>query len=160
MQTAELISAQRPLSFETRVERHHPNLPRFIVLAIDPIRQWGVNGTFVAQAEFNGKSIGRRSVKPWGDGRWFMDVTQKHCEDLGLDTGAAVHVTLHFIADPTPDDLAAIFAANARLEANWGRFSESRRRQLSEWVQDAKQPAMRQRRVDEIVAMLRRPSYV
>jgi hypothetical protein len=160
MLTTEAISTDKPLTFEARIERHHPNLPRFVLLNVDPTLLWDVESTFVAEAFFNGHSIGRRSVKPWGDGRWFLDVTQKHCDDFGIDTGALLQVTLKYVADPTPSDLSNAFATNRWLEVHWSSLRPTRRRQLSQWVEEARQPVMRQRRVDEIVAMLHRPPAV
>jgi hypothetical protein len=160
MLTAEAISTDNPLTFEARIERHHPNLPRFIVLSTDPTLQWDVEGTFVAEISINGHSIGRRSVKPWGDGRWFLDVTQKLCDEFGIDTGSLVQMHLKYIADPTPSDLSDALAVNRKLEINWSSLRPTRRRQLSQWVEEARQPMIRQRRVDEIVAMLHRAPHL
>lgn len=157
--TMEAVSTDKALSFEARVERHHPNLPRFIILGRDPEQCWDVENTFVAEVELNGQALGRRSIKPWGDGRWFMDITQKDCDELGCDTGSLLRVAMTYIADPTPSDLTSAFAANRKLEVNWSALRPTHRRHLSQWVEEASQPLTRQRRVDEIVAMLHRAPY-
>ena len=51
----------------------------------------------------------------------------------------------------TPDDLHAALAANPDAAAAFEAFSPGARREYSEWIVDAKQPATRERRIAQAV---------
>jgi antitoxin component of MazEF toxin-antitoxin module len=152
------ICAQRPaipapVRFTARLERHQPDLPAFLLVPAAVAEGLGLTETFVVEAAFQDRSIGRRSVKPWGDGRWFMDVTKPHMQALGLAVGDAVDVALSPAAD-MPAELAAALAA-AGLEARWQALTQAVQRQLAESVFAAKRDATRRSRIARIVDRLR-----
>jgi uncharacterized protein YdeI (YjbR/CyaY-like superfamily) len=49
-----------------------------------------------------------------------------------------------------PDDLAAAFAARSGAAAHWERFPRSVKRGILAWILDAKRPATRARRIEEV----------
>ena len=66
------------LSFETLAEECHAGMPLIVLVPDDVIRKLSPEGTFVAHAVLNASlDAGRRSIKPWGDGRWFMELTRR-----------------------------------------------------------------------------------
>ena len=53
-----------------------------------------------------------------------------------------------------PSDLAAALAANARAQAGFDAFSPSHRREYIEWIEGAKRPETRARRLATAVAQM------
>ena len=141
------------LSFETLAELCHEGMPLYAIVPDDVIRALRPEGTFVVQALLNGSlDAGRRTIKPWGDGRWFMEFTKVHCGKAGIAEGGRVAVTLRPVPE-TPEALLAALAA-ANLTARWEALTSARRRALSEAVFTAKRPETAQARIEKIVTQL------
>ncbi len=52
-----------------------------------------------------------------------------------------------------PNDLKAILEANRVALQNWGNFPRSSKRNILEWILNAKRPETRQKRIIEVVAL-------
>jgi hypothetical protein len=74
--------------------------------------------------------------------------------------GESIRVRIDLDAAPRvvtlPDDVAALVEANPAAAATWERLSTTNRREYARWIEDAKRPETRQRRVEETVARLAR----
>ena len=72
--------------------------------------------------------------------------------------GDPIHVRIDLDSAPRvvtlPDDVAALVDANPKAAATWQGLSPTHRREYARWIEDAKRPETRQRRVDETVARL------
>jgi uncharacterized protein YdeI (YjbR/CyaY-like superfamily) len=55
-----------------------------------------------------------------------------------------------------PDDLAVAFAANPPARTHWDAFSKSSRRAILGWIQQAKRPETRQKRISETARLAAR----
>lgn len=82
-------------------------------------------------------------------------------EQLGNPkAGDTIHVRLELDSAPRvvtlPEDVAALVDANPDAAAQWERLSPSHRREYARWIEEAKRPETRQRRVEETVARLAR----
>lgn len=140
---------------EVTVERHDAALPRFAILPFDPTARWGFNALFVADGTFGGAAFKRRSVKPWGDGRWWIDLPNALCEAAGANTGDRVALTLIPNDDAPPTELAVLLEGDAALLAAWNAYAPSHRREWSRWVEEAKKPETRKARAANVAAKLR-----
>lgn len=76
--------------FDATLERHHPELPVFVMVPGEVALGFGKSATFVVEAMVDNQPIGRRSIKPWGDGRWFMELTKAHGRRLGIAAGSSI----------------------------------------------------------------------
>ena len=54
----------------------------------------------------------------------------------------------------TPDDLAAALDANPEAGASYRKLPPSHRREYLEWINDAKRPETRRRRIDKAIRTL------
>jgi hypothetical protein len=138
--------------FSAELARHHPDLPVYLLVPPETVARFGATGTFVVGASVNGLDIGRRSVKPWGEGRWFLELTKAHCTALSVEEGDAVQVRRQTVPQ-TPPDLEAAIRADGLTDA-WTAVSEAQRRAVSEEVFAAKRPATRAARIAKAVAWL------
>ncbi|MDQ0464077.1 hypothetical protein QO010_001848 [Caulobacter ginsengisoli] len=142
-------------SGEVTVERHAPQLPRFAVLPFDPLAMWGFSELFTADGTLGGAPFTRRSVKPWGDGRWWIDLPNALCAAAGVDTGDRVVLTLVPDGNAPAVEIAALLETDAALMAAWNSYPPSHQREWSRWVEEAKKPETRAARAAKVAERLR-----
>lgn len=74
--------------------------------------------------------------------------------------GDPMHVRIDLDSAPRvvalPEDVAALVEDNPEAAAFWETLSAGNRREYARWIEDAKRPETRQRRVEETVARLAR----
>jgi len=146
------VSDGGPVSFAATIERHHPGLPVYLIVPATVPAGFGRDATFVVEAVIDGTPLGRRTVKPWGDGRWFLEVTAAQQARLGVAEGDRVTVALVPAAE-VPEDLAAAIT-EAGLEPAWHGLSAAGRRALAEPVFEARRPETRAKRIGRVIGQL------
>jgi hypothetical protein len=92
-------------------------------------------------------------------GRYYLVVNRAVKAATGVDAGDTVDVTLEPDTAPrevpVPDDLAAALAEETAARERFDRFSFSHRKEYVDWIDEAKRPDTRRRRIDKAVRMLR-----
>ena len=83
-----------------KIARKQPDLPRFVVIRAEALAPWSLTGTTPVDVEIEGVAVLPRTVRKWDDRRWFMSITKKDCEKLGVDTGSRVAVRIRRQAVP------------------------------------------------------------
>ncbi|MEZ4506870.1 MAG: YdeI/OmpD-associated family protein [Thermomicrobiales bacterium] len=77
---------------------------------------------------------------------------------LGVTVGDRVHVRIELDTKPRvvelPEDASTAVGANPEAQAVWDRLAPSHRREYVRWIEDAKRPETRQRRIEETVRKL------
>jgi hypothetical protein len=100
----------------------------------------------------------RSTVAVYG-GRYYLPVNRAVREGAGVAPGDLVVVELEPDREPrevqVPEDLAAALSGDPAATDAFGRLSYTHRRELVEWVVEAKRPATRRRRVEQALARLR-----
>jgi hypothetical protein len=85
------------------------------------------------------------------------DVRAKLGEPL---PGDSIHVRLELDSAPRlvslPEDVSALVEENPDAAATWESLSPSSRKEYATWIEEAKRPETRQRRVEETMARLAR----
>ena len=114
---------------------------------------FGRDKTFMVEATVNDRAVGRRSVRPWGGGRWFLELMKRQCKRLGISEEDRVRLSLAAAPD-TPADLTDRIEA-AGLGAQWLALSEVQRRSIAESVFEAKRDSTRRTRIEKAISMLR-----
>ena len=135
--------------FAATIERHHPGLPVYLIVPGTVAAAIGRARTFVVEAAVNGDAVGRRSIKPRGDGRWFLELTKAQCARLEVGLGDAVTIRVRPAPEVPPARIAAL-----GLEARWARLSAAERRMLCEHVFAANKEATQTARIERVVARL------
>jgi hypothetical protein len=99
----------------------------------------------------------RGSTMPRGDGLFCLGISKAVRAAAGVDIGDQVHVRVKLDDAPrtieVPSDLAAALA-RAGLAATFDSFSYTHRREYVRWVEGAKRPETRARRIEQTVAKL------
>ena len=128
------------------IERHHPRMPRYVVVPHSVVSGWRLEGTAAVECSLNGTFIGRRSLKRWDEDRWFMDLPERLCREADVDTGDEVALDLRIASTELPEELASLLSESSQARERWNRLSASRRRMIREHVLAAKRPETRSRR--------------
>lgn len=142
--------------FRATIERKSPDLPRYVVLPRGAVSDLVLEATSTVDGEIADVPIHRQAVKPWGNGRWFLDVKNETCQKAGVDTGDEVEIELRRVSEDPPADLIEALASNPTAAAVWDRLSRSQKRQVVNDVERAKKAETRARRISEYVDQLSR----
>ena len=99
----------------------------------------------------------RGSTMPRGDGLFCLGISKAVRAAAGVDIGDQVHVRVELDEAPrtidVPSDLAGA-VGRAGLAATFDSLSYTHRREYVQWVEGAKRPETRARRIEQTVAKL------
>ena len=151
------MGAQPITRLSTRLERKDPRLPVYVVIPDRYVQPWGLAATAVIEGTANGFSIGRRTIKAWGNGSddWFVEFTAPFCRTARLNVGDRVVLEIQLADASTPKELESILSKSKSLAAAWRALSEGERRNAGEHIRAAKAEATRERRAALIADRLR-----
>ncbi|WP_236791080.1 YdeI/OmpD-associated family protein [Amycolatopsis sp. GM8] len=100
----------------------------------------------------------RSSVGSMG-GQFMLPVSAEHRKGAGIAAGDQVDVELELDTEPrevtVPPDLAEALAADETAGKFFESLSYSHKRAYTLWIEDAKKPETRQRRITQAAGMLR-----
>lgn len=134
------------ISMAAVIDRHHTQMPRYVVVPSSVVAEWALEGTTVVEGEINGHSMGRRSLKPWDDERWFIDLPEKLCRTAGVETGDRVDLEIRIASADLPLELSRLLTESPSARHRWDQLSFSRQRMIREYILAAKRPETRERR--------------
>ena len=100
----------------------------------------------------------RSTVAVYGD-EFFLPLNAGNRERAGVAAGDEVDVEVELDTAPrevtVPPDLASALEGDAQAQRNFAGLSYSHKREYVSWVEDAKRPETRQRRIARTVEMVR-----
>ena len=141
-----------PLTFRGRVSRHHPGMPRLVVVPAPLVEgAWGLTDTTVVEGTLGSVALGRRTLKRWDEARWWFDLPAPLCERAGVDEGDEVDVTLSLASTALPAELAELLDADPQARAAWDALTSPQRRMVREEVYAARAPETRRRRAARLI---------
>ncbi|HEX8326437.1 MAG TPA: YdeI/OmpD-associated family protein [Hymenobacter sp.] len=129
----------------------------FVVLPFSVPEAYGTKGRVPVQATFDGYPY-QGTVVPLGDGHHGLLLLKQIRRAIGKTVGDTVRVTLS--RDVTerkmeaPADLAEQLAANPKAAAYFAKLAYTHQRDYVRWLEGAKKPETRAKRLGEAVAML------
>jgi len=98
------------------------------------------------------------SLLPQGGGRHFVVVNKEIRDRIGKSAGASVTVTMDIDATPAvvsvPADLAGALRRNRKARAAFEGIAPSHRKAYAQWIEEAKKPETRSRRLAKALEML------
>lgn len=141
-------------NFTTTILRKQDDLPRFVMVPSEAVSALDQTAgkTFVVLCAIDAGVPFRRSVKPWGDGRWFLDLTDPQCTAAGVDTGDEIAIALS-LAEQIPEILMDEIVQYDLLPV-WESLRPSDQRNIAEHIFAAKKPETAARRAAKIIARL------
>jgi hypothetical protein len=129
----------------------------FVVVPFSVPEAYGTKGRVPVQATFDGYPY-QGSLTPLGDGYHALHVLKQIRKAVDKTIGDTVRVTLS--RDVTerkmeaPADLAGQLATNPKAAAYFAKLAYTHQRDYVRWLEGAKKPETRARRLAETVAML------
>ena len=124
----------------------------FVRVPFDPKAALG-SGRPKVKATFDGHPY-RGSIANMGSGP-ILIVRKDVRAAIGKDVGERVRVTVEPDTEPrtvaVPDDLRAALAASAGATEAFGALAYTHRREYVQWIEEAKRPETRERRVRQTV---------
>jgi hypothetical protein len=147
--------AVKAQTFEARVESR-PRGSVAIPLPFDPSAVWGDKDRHYIRGSIEGRTL--RGSLAVVDGVSYLQLGPSWCRDRPLVPGEEVSVMLE-PEGPQVDSMASDIAAALRAQPDARRFFESLatfyRNGYVRWIEEAKRPETRARRIDEAVAALK-----
>lgn len=143
--------------FEAVLEAGEGDGGVFVVLPFSVADVYGTRGQVPVQATIDGYPY-QGSAVPLGDGHHALHVLKQIRRAIDKTLGDTVRVTLS--RDVTerkmeaPADLAEQLAANPKAAACFAKLAYTHQREYVRWLEGAKKPETRTRRLGEIVEML------
>lgn len=128
----------------------------YVIVPRDVHAVFGASGRVPVVARFDGEPY-RGSIAPMG-GRHILGVTRAIRDAIGKSVGDMVDVVLErdnaARTVALPPDLEAALAASPEARAAYERLSTTHRKEYVQWVEQAKRPETRARRVATTVERL------
>ena len=146
-----------PLAFDATIEEAPRNGGAWVVIPFDVQERFGTRGQVKVKATFDGHHY-RGSLAPMGGGRHVLGIAKAVRQAIGKAPGDAVHVTLEADTEPrvveVPPDLRAVLDGSPKAAAEFERIPYSHKRRYVQWIDEAKRPETREKRVREAVERL------
>jgi hypothetical protein len=129
-----------------------------VVVPEDVVESLGGKGRIPVNATFNGIPY-RGSIVSVGGGAHVLGVLTAIVEELGIDFGQPIDVTVELDTQERTVDMSEALGAAMRkepaLKDAWDGLSFTRRKELSRSIEEAKKPGTRDRRLEKALEELR-----
>lgn len=100
----------------------------------------------------------RTSILPKGDGTHYLFVSQPLLKKTGKTAGDFVKIKLAEDIEPrtveVPADIIEAFSVSQKAITTFTKFSYSHKKELTEWINEAKKTETRERRIIKAIVML------
>ena len=101
----------------------------------------------------------RSSIFPTGDGTHYMAVNKQVREGAGIKVGDRVKVSLERDTAPrtvaVPPDFDRALAKSKTVKARFDKLSYTHRKEYVQWIEGAKRPETRARRIEQAISRLK-----
>jgi hypothetical protein len=129
----------------------------YFVLPLKESAKFGVRGRVPVNGTLNGYAF-RSSIFPVGDGTHYMAVNKTVREGAKVAAGDRVKIVMETDdAERTvnvPPDLYKALSKSKIARARFDKLSYTHRKEYAQWVESAKRPETRARRVEVVLARL------
>lgn len=129
----------------------------YVEIPFDVGEVYGTRGRVAVRAMFDGEPY-RGSIAPMGEGRHVLGVTRQIREAIGKDVGDTLHVVVERDTEPrtvaVPPDLRSMLAKTPVAFEAFEGLSYTRRKEHVRWIEEAKRPETRTRRLEELIRRL------
>jgi hypothetical protein len=118
---------------------------------------FGTKGRMAVKGTLNGLEF-RSSLFPNGDGTHFMMINKTMQKSTGLKVGDTAKIEIEEDTETrtlkVPEDVSATLHSQPEVEKTFKRYSYSVQKEWLNWIEEAKQPKTRKRRIEKVVQEL------
>ena len=119
--------------------------------------KFGVRGRVPVVGTINGFAF-RSSIFPAGDGTHFMGVNREVREGAGVVAGDRMKIIMEVDTAPrtvtVPADLETALSKSTAARVRFDKLSYTQRKEYVQWIEAAKRPETRARRISRVFAKL------
>ena len=145
-------------TFEAVLQTDLTGTGTFVLVPRKLHEELGLKGRPKIQAVIAGHPY-RGSLMPMGDGTCCLGVLKSIQQAAGVKRGDTITVELEVDTAPrtvdVPQDLAKVMAGDKKAAAAWEKLSYTNKKEIARSLEEAKQPATRERRLDAALQKLR-----
>ncbi len=142
----------KSLELDTTLLPHGPAAA--VVLTDEQVASFGAGKTPPVRVTVNGVTVAGRIARRGGQN--LICFSRAAREQLGVEPGQPIRLTIELDDQPrdveVPDDLAAALDAEPAARAAFDALAFTHRKEYVRWVEEAKKPETRERRVRETVS--------
>lgn len=141
-------------NFETIIKKSGSRT--LIEIPFDPNEVWGVKQRHAVTGTINGRKV--RGSLELDESNYFLSLGPIWRRDNGLDVGAKVEVVLSPEgpqAENISADIVGALESNPEASAFFHSLATFYRRNYVKWIESAKRPETRSKRIDEMIALLK-----
>jgi len=117
----------------------------------------GAKGQVKVAGTISGHAF-RTSTRPHGDGKHYIVVDKSIRDAIQVTAGDVVHVVMEKDTTPRTIEVPVDFTdrlQSDRLDKTFESLSYSRKKEYVDWIESAKKPETRERRIEDSLDMLR-----
>ncbi|HYO90538.1 MAG TPA: YdeI/OmpD-associated family protein [Pyrinomonadaceae bacterium] len=130
----------------------------YFTLPLKESAKFGVRGRLPVTGTINGYAF-RSSIFPIGDGTHYMAVNKAVREGAKVAAGDRVKIVMEADDAPrlvsVPPDLDKALAKSKAARTRFDKLSYTHRKEYAQWIESAKRPDTRARRIEVVLARLR-----
>jgi len=145
------------IRFKVRLERYQDMQVLHVYLPFDVFEAFGTRARLAVKGAINGFPF-RSSIFPMGGGKFYMVVNREMREGAKVKAGDTVEFVMEKDEEPrtiaTPPDLLKALNARKSVKALWDKMSYSHRKEHIGFIEEAKKPETRARRIAKAVEMI------
>jgi hypothetical protein len=143
--------------FTAELVQHEKMDASYIPVPFSVPEIYGKKGQVKIRCTFDGLPY-RGTLAPMGDGSHILIVVKAVRKAIGKTFGDKVQVKIWPDLEPRtvsiPEDLQAILKQTENLEIVFNKLAYTHQKEYVNWIEEAKKPETRQRRLEKTVAML------
>ncbi len=130
----------------------------FVDVPVDIEKTFGTKGRVKVNAVFDNSISYRGSIAPM-HGKHVLGIRKEIRKKLGKDIGDTISVVFEEDTKPRtveiPDDLAEKLKRNLKILEQFYKLSYTHKKEYVKWINDAKKPETRKRRIQKTLEMLK-----
>ena len=145
------------IQFNVKLEAVKGSSAAVFTLPKKESEKFGVRGRVPVTGTINGYAF-RSSIFPVGDGTHYMALNKAVREGAGVAAGDRVKIVMETDTAPRtvalPDDLKRALSKSKAARTRFDKLSYTHRKEYAQWIEAAKRPETRARRLGQVLARL------
>src|ERR671934_620939 len=129
----------------------------YVVVPFSVRDAFGTGGQLRVKGTIDGKPF-KSSIAPMAGGSHVLGLHKATREDIGKSIGQSVKLVIEPETEErtvtVPDDFREALAANKKAMQTFDGFAYTHRKEYVQWIESAKRPETRQRRITEAVSRI------
>ncbi|MGB9178192.1 MAG: YdeI/OmpD-associated family protein [Pyrinomonadaceae bacterium] len=145
------------IEFDVKLEARAGSSVPILTLPVKESAKFETRGRIPVAGTINGFPF-RSSIFPTGSGTHYMAVNREMREGAGVKGGDRAHVLMETDTAPrtidVPPELKKALSKSRTARARFDKLAYSHRKEYVKWIEAAKRPETRERRIEQVMAKL------